>query len=169
LGALFTLYLCVALFVSGENYPTSIKNVISKMTSSTQLALRNRISRMEIELPIGADFGLNIAKRKSSKLDGDDSDRIKSSNRDASRLIVEMFSGISLPTVVLFPLAGEARDARDLWAPTYRGQTLSFETPQVKGYGKLRSRRFTAEEQEQVTSIMFYSTHIIALLGPVWI
>ena len=137
------------------NYPLSIKNVISKLTSSTQTALREQISRMEIELPPGADFGLELTRKRKGGIRSELSmtDKIKASNRDASRLIVEMFSSINLPTVVLFPTSDEAREARDLWAPAYRGQVLSIETPKLKGYGKLRSRRFTAEEQEQVIII----------------
>eukprot|EP01041_Mallomonas_annulata_P009104 gene9105-18866_t len=140
------------LSMSSVSYPTTIKNVVSKMTSATQSALQQRISRMEIELPPGVDFGLDVSKKREGRLQSDATPTEKNarSNRDAARLIAEMFSSISSSIVALFPTSEEARLARDLWAPLFRGQVMSIDTPVVKGMGKLpRSRRFTDMEQEQ--------------------
>ena len=43
----------------------------------------------------------------------------------------------------------EANLARNLWGATFRGKVLSIDAPDAKGYGKLRSRKFSAIEQEQ--------------------
>lgn len=153
-------------------YPSSIRNVVSKMTSVTQAALQKRQSRLEIELPPAVDFGLELSRKREidfAKIS--DVDKIKRSNRDASRLFVEMFSSISSSIAVLFPSTGEADTARDLWAPLFRGQILSTDTPSGKGYGKLRSRRFSAQEQEQalMSSDGIYvpdGTEVLLVSGP---
>ena len=128
------------------SYPVKIKNVISKLTASTQKALRDRKSRMEIELPPGVLFGVETTPAKKSE---SNSDKIKRSNREAARLITEMFSILSSSTVVLFPSEDEAFAARNIWGPTFRGKTISMDVSNKAGFGKLRSRRFTLEEQEQ--------------------
>jgi len=157
------------------NFPTSIKNVITRMTAATQKSLQQKQSRIEIELPPGVDFGLDLNRKNTIKNEEiSSSDKIKRSNRDAARLFIEMFNSINIPTVVLFPEAEEARVARDLWGATCRGQTLSIDTPKVKGYSKLRSRRFTLEEQEQVyiaynslssQQLFFLSLFALELIG----
>ena len=125
-------------------YPSSIKNVVSKMTKVCQNALSLRISRMEIELPPGADWGVEVHKKSSSK-SLSNTDRVKKSNREAARLFGEMFSALSSNLVVLFPSEEEAFDARTIWGILFRGQVLSIDAPSAKGYGKLRSRKFTLQ------------------------
>jgi len=51
--------------------------------------------------------------------------------------------------VVLFPSEDDAAAARSSWTVAFRGTVLSIDAPDAKGYGKLRSRKFTALEQEQ--------------------
>lgn len=81
------------------DYPIKIKNVISKMTSCMQRGLNDKVSRMEVELPPAASFGVESrSTNKDSK-----ADMIRSSNREAARLITEMFNMLSSSTAVLFP------------------------------------------------------------------
>lgn len=148
-------YKKVSLYMSSStaNYPTTIRAVTSKLTASTQAALQKRTSRMEIELPPGADFGLEFSRKREGKLadDATPTQRVSRSNRDAARLVLEMFSAIATTTVALFPTAEEARSAREMWAPLFRGQVVAIDAPAVKGMGKSpRSRRISAVEQEQV-------------------
>jgi hypothetical protein len=83
-----------------------------------------------------------------------------------------MFSQLSSTTTVLFPSEGEASIARNLWGPTFRGKVLSIDPPESsKGYGKLRSRRFSAAEQEAalLASDGIYvpeGTEVLILAGP---
>lgn len=128
-------------------YPTKIKSVLSKLTACTQRALQDRNSRIGIDLPPGVDFG--VEKKSKSVGAEDDRDRIGRSNREAARLITEMFSVLGDSTVVLFPSEAEAAKARNLWSNTFRGKVLSIDVPSPKGYSNLRSRRFSAEQQEQ--------------------
>lgn len=81
------------------DYPIKIKNVISKMTSSMQRGLNDKVSRMEVELPPAVSFGVESkSNNKDSK-----ADMIRSSNREAARLVTEMFNMLSSSTTVLFP------------------------------------------------------------------
>lgn len=130
------------------NYPTKIGQIVSKMTQSTQKALRSRNSRMEIELPLAADFGVEATKAATGA-NPPLAEKVTKSNREAARLFTEMFSSISSTSAVLFSSENEAFVARNKWGATFRGQVISFESKTGKGYGKLRSRKFSAEEQEQ--------------------
>lgn len=132
------------------DYPIKTKNIISKLTSNIQLALQNQLSRIEIEMPPGTNYGVEVKSKQSQLLDRESkSDLIRNSNREVARLLTEMFVSISSSTTVLFPTEDEAFKARNLWGGLFRGKVLSIDTPDAKGYGKLRSRRFTIEEQEQ--------------------
>jgi len=152
-------------------YPVNIKNVITKLTSSTQKALQSRQSRIEIELPPGVDFGVEGDGKRASKKNTGDMDKIKTSNREAARLLTEMFSILGPTTVVLFPTETEASNARNIWGKQFKGQTLSLDVKPAKGYGNLRSRKFSAEEQEQalLASDGIYvpeETEVLIVAGP---
>lgn len=142
--------------------PITIKSVVSKLTQSCQKALEDKCSRMEIELPPAVDWGIEMKKptaatspissSSSSRPATGGLERTKKSNREAARLFVEMFSALQSTTCVLFPTELEATEVRSnpAWR-TFKGACLSMEAGKDKaGYGKLRSRRFSAEEQEAV-------------------
>ena len=74
-------------------YPVTLKQVVSRMTKMTQNALRGRNSRMQVELPPGVDFGVEVAKKSEGAKD------IKKSNREAARLFGEMFQPLSCPAM----------------------------------------------------------------------
>ena len=59
-----------------------------------------------------------------------------------------MLSAFSSNIAVLFPTEEEAAVARSTWGALFRGQVLAIEAPDAQGYGKLRSRRFSAAEQQ---------------------
>jgi hypothetical protein len=169
---LFVVLLVLSIFPSlpGVVFPTKIKDIVSKMTQITQTALRDRNSRMEIELPFNAEFGVESSSRTVSNSLGL-VEQIKKSNRESARLFTEMFSSISSTTTVLFPTESEASLARNIWGTTFRGKVLSIEAPASKGYGKLRSRKFSAAEQEQAlfSSDGIYipsDTEVLIISGP---
>ena len=95
-----SIFLSYLLVSNAVPYPTKIKDVVSRLTQSTQASLQSQLSRIEIELPPTADFGVESAKKGTS---GSLSDQIKKSNREAARLFTEMFSTISTTTAVVFP------------------------------------------------------------------
>jgi len=105
-----------------------------------------------VELPPAVDWGVEIKKQAGSTSNQSGSlEKIKKSNREAARLFTEMFAALQTTTVVMFPTELEAMEARSGWTQ-FKGQCLSFDSPtkSAKGFSKLRSRRFTAEEQEAV-------------------
>jgi hypothetical protein len=118
------------------------------MTEVTQVALRNGCSRMEVDLPPVADFGIENSKSSGKSKPLSNTDQIAKTNRECARLFVEMFSSIQSSTVVLFPTESEAATARNLWSPLFRGEILAMDIPKVKGFSKLNSRRFSLEEQK---------------------
>ena len=174
---LYLLFLCLIplhnIASALSTYPTKIKDVVSKLTQVTQTALQNRNSRMEIELPPTAEYGIEPTKNNDLL---SMPDKIKKSNREAARLFTDMFSSISSTVTVLFPSEGEASTARSLWTggakgALFRGKVLSIDSPAPKGYSNLRSRKFTFEEQQQALlgSDGIYipeETEVLIITGP---
>ncbi|KAL7550631.1 hypothetical protein ACHAWF_013850 [Thalassiosira exigua] len=89
--------------------PKDVKDAISKCRGAVQKGLEDRISRMDVEMPVGANFGVENKKGKGkrgnlSTLTGGDEqqegltmEKLDTSNRELARLFVEMFQ----------PLGGE--------------------------------------------------------------
>jgi hypothetical protein len=90
--------------------PRDVKEAVSKCRQATQDALAKRLSRMDIEFPIGTDFGVE-KKKKPTKGGGrgkrrqdadvdDDNDEtniqttLDRSDRELARLFVEMFQPV---------------------------------------------------------------------------
>ena len=87
---------------------------------------------------------------KSKKGVESDSEKIKRSNREAARLVAEMFSVLSSTAIALFPSEAEASEARIKWGNTFKGQVYSIDAPSnPKGMGNLYSKRISTQEQEQ--------------------
>jgi hypothetical protein len=159
------------------SYPVKTSNVLTTMTKCTQQALQARTSRMEIELPPGSDFGVEASSSKASKRQATEStaDSIRRSNREAARLVAEMFAVISAQTVALFPSEGEAADARVKWGPTFRGQCYGIDgggPAASKAFGSnLYSKRASKHEIEQqlLSSGGLYipaGTELVIVAGP---
>jgi Domain of unknown function (DUF1995) len=158
------------LQMAAITYPYSIKNVVSKMTQSTQSALQNKITRMEVELPPTAEYGIELASIKKTL---STTDKIKKSNREVGRMYGDMLSSFSSNIVALFPTEDDANNARKIWGVTFRGTILSIELPDTstQKYSKLRSRRFSALEQEQAllsTDGIYLpeNTEVVLVIGP---
>ena len=78
--------------------PRDVKEAVSKCRAAVQEALKARLSRMDIELPVGAKFGVEKATKKKGRVVGDDKDgglptldQLQASDRELARLFVEMF------------------------------------------------------------------------------
>ena len=79
-----------------------------------------------------------------------DASKVKKSNREAARLVAEMFSVLSTTSIAIFPSEAEASDARMKWGSTFKGQVYSIDAPPgSKGSGNLYSKKMSAQEQEQ--------------------
>lgn len=87
--------------------PKDVKDAVSKCKASVQVGLEKRISRMNVEFPVGTKFGVEKANGGSKKkfggkllsaLDGEHSDEagvtkdvLDKSDRELARLFIEMF------------------------------------------------------------------------------
>eukprot|EP00986_Skeletonema_menzelii_P012235 scaffold6677_cov155-Skeletonema_menzelii.AAC.4 len=113
-----------------QQLPKDVKDAISKCRGAVQKALENRLSRMDVEMPVGANFGVEKKKssggRKSSLAsltDGDSSseegltmEKLDTSNRELARLFVEMFQPLGGQHIsAVFNDESLADEARALW------------------------------------------------------
>ena len=83
-----------------ENLPRDVKDAVSRCRAATQEALKNRVSRMDIEFPVGTKFGVEpIPKVKKTAKEaaaaaGPTRDQLDQSDRELARLFVEMFQPV---------------------------------------------------------------------------
>lgn len=103
-----------APIVANTQLPRDIKEVINQMRGSVQAGLQARLSRMDVDLPIGADFGIESGekRRKGGMLGAED---VARSDRELARLFVEMFDGTGLKPLVVFSDVAQAKRAKELW------------------------------------------------------
>lgn len=113
-----------------EGLPRDVKEAVKSCREATQTALQNRLSRMDIEFPVGTDFGVEAKKkpkggrrrRQSSQAqDDDDTDgrgggaptqlTLDRSNRELARLFVEMFQPVGSENIVVSFVDNELADA----------------------------------------------------------
>ena len=105
------------------NLPRDVKDAVSKCRAATQEALKNRISRMDVEFPVGTKFGVEkdavSKKKKSNKLlpnnkkttttttnsnvieGGPTREQLDLSDRELARLFVEMFQPVGVENIVV--------------------------------------------------------------------
>lgn len=96
--------------------PRDVKEAVSLCRSSVQEALKQRISRMDIEFPVGTDFGIEVKKKEKIKKDGApmvNKKILDRSDRELCRLFVEMFQPLGREHIAAVfideSLAGEAK------------------------------------------------------------
>lgn len=90
--------------VKDPQLPKDVKDAISKCRGAVQKGLEDQISRMDVEMPVGANFGVENKKTSKNKRDnlssltgGDEMEqgltmeKMDASNRELARLFVEMF------------------------------------------------------------------------------
>jgi Domain of unknown function (DUF1995) len=116
--------------------PRDVKEAVAKCRQATQAALQNRISRMDIDFPVGTKFGieksknskakrnLNINENKPTKIDFDRSDR------ELARIFVEMFQPVGNDRIVVaFKDMESADNAKLQWKDDVGncGQVMSLD------------------------------------------
>lgn len=76
--------------------PKDVKEAVSVCRQSVQKALEGKISRMDIEMPVGAKFGVEKGgkKKSSAQDDGVSRDTLETSDRELARLFVDMFQPV---------------------------------------------------------------------------
>jgi Domain of unknown function (DUF1995) len=101
--------------------PRDVKEAVSKCREATQAALRDRISRMDIEFPVGTKFGIEKTGKKRKPLDGVenkvDKQDLDRSDRELARIFIEMFQPVGGENiVVVFNEIDVADAAKKQWS-----------------------------------------------------
>jgi len=121
-----------------QQLPRDVKEAVSKCREATQAALADRTSRMTVDFPVGAKFGVEKKTKSSSKqqnLDSSDSKTptrhdLQKSDRELSRIFVEMFQPVGgQHLTVAFNTVEEADAARMQWKgdPSAEARILSLD------------------------------------------
>jgi hypothetical protein len=101
------------------DFPRDVKEAISKCRAAVQEALGQRLSRMDVEFPVGTRFGIEKGRKRAKTSDEDGTptrEALQASDRELARLFVEMFQplgGEHIATV--FVDEGLADQARKNW------------------------------------------------------
>jgi hypothetical protein len=87
--------------------PKDVKEAVARCREATQLALQDRVSRMDIEFPVGTKFGIekggNSKKKKGLEVDDNKptKDDLDLSDRELARIFVEMFQPVGGNNIVV--------------------------------------------------------------------
>ncbi|KAG8458346.1 hypothetical protein KFE25_005193 [Diacronema lutheri] len=103
--------------------PADVKDLVDELRVATQAALSSRLSRIDVELPLG--MGL---------LSGDKAQDVHASSRELARIFCEMFSQLEATTVVAFKDDALASAARQAWGAGSAARAVAL----CAGAGKKR-------------------------------
>lgn len=116
-----------------EQLPRDVKQAVTNCRQATQTALQNRLSRMDIEFPVGTDFGVEKKtnpkgrrRNQQQQQPAEDDDgsgggaptqlTLDRSNRELARLFVDMFQPVGGDKIVVsFVDDGLADIAKKSW------------------------------------------------------
>ena len=136
--------------------PRDVKEAVTKCRAATQEALKNRVSRMDIEFPVGAKLNVEPQpKRKEKSADGTPTKRdLERSDRELARLFVDMFQPVGGEHLaVIFPEVTAAEAAKRKWMgdATAQCRILSLDRKKSSGAKKKgKSRGFAAKLAAEV-------------------
>lgn len=124
---------------SSTDLPRNVKDAVSKCRAAVQQALGDRCSRMDIEMPVGAKFGVEKTTSSSSSAGKTQTqsntaaptrDMLDQSNRELARLFVEMFQPVGGEHIaVVFNDQGLADQAKKRWKgdPTAASRIMAID------------------------------------------
>ena len=110
--------------------PRDVKEAVSRCREATQEALKNRISRMDVEFPVGTKFGVEKStKKKKKRSDSSDGkptrEQLQQSDRELARLFVEMFQPVGGERIaVCFADSDQADAANKKWTNDYTASSV---------------------------------------------
>jgi hypothetical protein len=123
--------------------PRDVKEAVNRCREATQLALQDRISRMEVEFPVGTKFGVEkVTKQRKQRRGGEGGDdnskekggrtrrELEKSDRELARIFVEMFQPVGSDRIaVAFSDVTAADAAKNLWKddPSAGSRVLSVD------------------------------------------
>jgi hypothetical protein len=96
--------------------PRDVKEAVKTCREATQEALKNRISRMDIEFPVGAKFNIEKGEARRNAGETPTKDELDRSDRELARLFVDMFQPVGGDRIaVVFADVSAADKARKTW------------------------------------------------------
>ena len=149
-------------FAGQRAVPKDIKGTVSQMRDSVQKALEGRVSRMDVELPVAAKFGVENDKQ-SEKEKGIRGYALQKSDRELARLFIEMFDPIGESVVVAFADQVQAETALEKWA-TIKGTVISIPQKQ-KSKGGFGAKGADAEVDLQ-TAAALQKAEVVLVVAP---
>lgn len=103
--------------------PSDVKGLLEELRVATQAALSSRLSRIDVELPLGMSL---------LSSDGGASQDVAASSRDLARIFCEMFSELEATSVVAFPAKKLATAAQKAWGSEVKVRCVSLVAPSKK-------------------------------------
>lgn len=139
-----------------DEFPKDVKDAVSKCRAAVQEALGKRLSRMDVEFPVGTKFGVEkSSSKKKQRQQGTEPTRQVSdtSDRELARLFVEMFVPVGEEHIaVIFKNENLADQARKQWKGDPSASScriLSLEKSK-KSKKKQKPRGFAAKMEAEV-------------------
>lgn len=145
-------------------FPRDVKEAVSKCRAAVQQALQKRLSRMDIEMPVGTKFGVEKSGSKNKKMVQNDGlptlDQLQASDRELARIFVEMFQPLGGSHIsVVFNDADMAEMAKKMWKgdPSASSCVLSLGRPKTKTLTKQKkpmgfAAKLAAEVEDEPSS-----------------
>ena len=131
--------------------PRDVKEAVSKCRAAVQDALKARLSRMDIEMPVGTKFGVERTPKKKGRVVSDDKDSghptldlLQASDRELARLFVEMFQPLGGNHIsVVFNDADLADVAKAKWQgdPSASSRILSMNRRRTKKAESMKNKK----------------------------
>lgn len=127
-----------------QSLPKDVKEAVSKCRTATQEALKQRLSRIQIEFPVGTKFNVEQTPKnnKVGEKQGPTQEEFQRSDRELARLFVDMFQPVGGDQIaVVFNDANLADLAKKKWKgdPTARSVILSLDRRKSKYTSKKKS------------------------------
>mmetsp|Transcript_13520 Transcript_13520/g.19947 ORF Transcript_13520/g.19947 Transcript_13520/m.19947 type:complete len:352 (+) Transcript_13520:246-1301(+) len=144
--------------------PRDVKEAVSKCRAAVQEALQNRMSRMDVEMPVGTKFGIEKGRKAKTVVKKDDGEKIPSkedfdaSDRELARIFVEMFQPLGGNHIsVVFNEEGLSNAAKTKWKGDSSAScnifTMGRRSKNRSTAKKKKPRGFAAKMEAEVGSL----------------
>jgi len=123
--------------------PKDVKEAVSRCRAAAQEALRGQLSRMDIEFPVGTNFGVEKIPKAKAAEGGLTKAVLDQSDRELARLFVDMFQPVGGENIVVaFNEQSLADAAKKKWKgdPTASSSILSMNKRKTSGAAKKKNR-----------------------------
>lgn len=125
-------------------FPIKVKDVVSRLTQSTQLAIQEKLSRLEVQLPPQFDLGLN--EREPTVKESETT----RTNREIARLFFEMFAVLKDTSAVIFPTEQEAKLAEKLWSKKKFDRKILYFSERIDIKSLSKAERKSYDERRMI-------------------